>query len=197
MISRDSKVRIAQGAEKARAIIREKKNLRTQSFKKECLNCKASIPYDRRRAKYCSKSCAAIANNAKFPKRKAKPVNNCLFCGKGNCVKFCSRECQNEFNYHGYVQKWKEGLISGLNTNGVVSPTIKRYLREKFNNQCCECGWSKVNEFTGKVPLFADHVDGNWKNNTEGNLRLLCGCCDSLTATYCGANKGKGRNQRK
>jgi hypothetical protein len=50
--------------------------------------------------------------------------------------------------------------------------------------------------YTGVAPLVADHVDGDWKNNREKNLRLLCPNCDSLTPTYAGANKGKGRPNR-
>ena len=53
-----------------------------------------------------------------------------------------------------------------------------------------------MNQVTGKVPLVADHIDGNWRNNSEKNLRLLCPNCDSLSSTYATLNKGKGRRGR-
>jgi hypothetical protein len=88
------------------------------------------------------------------------------------------------------------GKISGLQSIGTVSPYIKRYLRRKFGNKCQLCDWAKINPKTGKVPLVADHIDGNWRNNTENNLRLLCPNCDSLTPTYAGLNRGNGRENR-
>ena len=53
-----------------------------------------------------------------------------------------------------------------------------------------------MNLKTGLVPLVADHIDGNWRNNVENNLRLLCPNCDSLTPTYAGSNRGNGRKAR-
>jgi hypothetical protein len=79
---------------------------------------------------------------------------------------------------------------------GVVSAHIKRYLRLKFKNKCYLCGWSEVNQTTGIVPLVADHIDGNWRNNTEENLRLVCPNCDALSSTFAGLNKGRGRENR-
>ncbi|MBI4033546.1 endonuclease [Candidatus Saccharibacteria bacterium] len=88
------------------------------------------------------------------------------------------------------------GEVSGLQGHGVVSGHVKRYLREKFGNKCCLCGWAGVNVITGQVPLVADHIDGNWRNNVDSNLRLVCPNCDSISATYAGLNRGNGRKQR-
>jgi len=128
-----------------------------------------------------------------------KPRKNCLNCGQENSraeYKYCSNACQFEYQYQSYIKKWKDGKESGLKTLGIVSRYIKRYLREKFSNKCCLCGWAKVNPKTGQVPLVADHIDGNWRNNIESNLRLLCPNCDSLTPTYAGLNRGSGRRGR-
>ena len=88
------------------------------------------------------------------------------------------------------------GRVDGLQSIGVVSIHVKKYLRKKFGNKCILCGWAEVNPKTGLVPIVADHIDGNWRNNVESNLRLLCPNCDSLTATYAGSNRGNGRKNR-
>lgn len=129
-----------------------------------------------------------------------KPRSNCLVCGIENSEsrsKYCSNKCQMEYQHRCYIQRWKEGKETGLIAIGVVSVHVKRYLREKFGNKCSVCGWAEVNETTGLVPVVADHIDGNWRNNLEENLRLLCPNCDSLTATYAALNKGKGRSNRR
>ncbi len=110
--------------------------------------------------------------------------------------KYCSNQCQADLKYDNYIKGWKNGEILGLQRLGVVSGYIKKYLRKKYNNECCICGWSEVNIYTGTVPLVADHIDGNWRNNIESNLRLICPNCDSLTSTYAALNKGKGRKDR-
>ncbi len=109
---------------------------------------------------------------------------------------YCSNVCQMEYQYQSRIRKWMAGEENGLQKIGVVSGYIKRYLRRKFGDKCCLCGWSKINVKTGKVPLVADHIDGNWRNNVERNLRLICPNCDSLTSTYAGSNRGNGRKNR-
>jgi hypothetical protein len=120
-------------------------------------------------------------------------------CGKEPArakYKYCSNACQQRYQSAFYVEAWKKGKISGLQSLGIVTTYVKRYLREKYGNKCCLCGWSEVNPKTGIVPLVADHIDGNWRNNTENNLRLICPNCDSLSPTYSGLNRGNGRKNR-
>ncbi len=128
-----------------------------------------------------------------------KPRTPCLACGKEPNradYKYCSNKCQGGYEYQIYIQNWKRGEQTGLRSTGIVSNAIKKYLRKKFGDSCCICGWAAVNPKTGRVPLVADHIDGNWKNNIESNLRLICPNCDSLSSTYAALNKGNGRKNR-
>lgn len=128
-----------------------------------------------------------------------KPRKKCLICGKETSrfgYKYCSNFCQQEYQYQSYIKRWKEGKEKGLSGLGLVSSYVKRYLRRKFGNKCCLCRWSKINPKSGLVPLVADHINGNWRNNTENNLRLICPNCDSLNPTYAALNKGNVRKNR-
>lgn len=124
---------------------------------------------------------------------------NCLNCGKEilKTRKYCDNKCQADYQHKLWVERWKNGEETGLKGKYQVSDHIRRYLKDKFNNQCSRCGWGKVNPYTGLVPLEIEHIDGNYLNNNEDNLDLICPNCHSLTATYKGANKGNGRKDRK
>lgn len=124
---------------------------------------------------------------------------SCQNCGKEllrNESKYCSNVCQITFQYKEYIDRWKNDEESGMCGEYGISKHIVRYLREKYENKCCRCGWSKVNPFTNKIPLEVEHIDGNYLNNDEDNLALLCPNCHSLTSTYKGANIGNGRKAR-
>ena len=110
--------------------------------------------------------------------------------------KYCSNKCQLEYQYLVFIDNWQKGLEKGLSCLGLVTPQIKRFLRKKYGNKCSLCGWSQINLKSGKVPLVADHIDGNWRNNIENNLRLICPNCDSISPTYAALNKGNGRKGR-
>lgn len=123
----------------------------------------------------------------------------CLNCGKnlvGN-KKYCDNKCQADYQHKEWVIRWKQGLESGLKGAYGISQHLKRYLFEKFNNKCCKCGWGEMNPYSQTIPLEIDHIDGDYSNNNEENLQLLCPNCHSLTSTYKGANKGQGRKDRK
>ena len=114
-----------------------------------------------------------------------------------NRNKFCSIKCQKEYEMAEYITRWQAGLEDGLRGKYQLSSHIRTYLFKKFNYKCSKCGWGETNSFTGLIPLEIEHIDGNFLNNKEENLTVLCPNCHSLTATYKGANLNHGRKERR
>ena len=126
---------------------------------------------------------------------------NCLSCGKEHkfkgysyANKYCNNQCQRDFEYRQYIAEWKEGLQEGKCGKLQTSRHIKRYILEKQEGKCIECG---IDSWLGfSIQLELDHIDGNSRDNTEKNLRCLCPNCHSQTPTYKAKNKGNGRTER-
>ena len=125
-------------------------------------------------------------------------MKNCLNCSKqiSNRNKYCSLKCQKDHEFKLYIENWKNGKEDGMRGAYQISMHIKTYLFEKHNYRCSKCGWGEVNQYTKKIPLEIEHIDGNYKNNNEENLTVLCPNCHSLTSTYKGANINFGRKAR-
>ena len=136
-------------------------------------------------------------SNACF-NRKFIEKQYCLSCGEeliGRKEKFCSYKCQQKYYSSEYIKRWKNGEENGISGEYGISTHIRRYLLEKYNNKCQCCGWGEINQYTSKYPLEIHHIDGDYTNNKEENLQLLCPNCHSLTETYKAHNK-KGRKGR-
>lgn len=169
---------------------------------KYCIECGNKIIYFRsaiqtRKKIFCSHSCSAKHSNKNRVTRKEDRF--CIVCNnilKESSVKYCSRKCQLINQRENYLKKWKDGTVDGSKGRYYISSHIRNYLIEKFNYMCSMCKWSEINKYTGKIPLEIDHIDGDYKNNSEENLRVLCPNCHSLTPTYKGANMGNGRHNR-
>ena len=145
--------------------------------------------------KFCSHSCSAQFSNRQ--RRKLKYCKNCESLLIGNTANvYCDMDCSAQHRNKIATEKWLAGETSGLSTNGTVNNTVKKWLRENRGDACEICGWNEINPITGKVPVVADHIDGDWRNNRPDNLRLLCPNHDSLQSTYKALNKGNGRSNR-
>lgn len=168
----------------------------------QCDYCSQSFPkttYDvcRTSHNYCSRTCFYKAKVTTGVKGFNKQTNrNCIQCGTQNITgqKYCSVTCRTNHKYELFIKQWQNGEIDGSVESGLdISHRLKRYIKNKFRNKCANCGWCKINSTTGFVPLEIDHIDGNWRNNKEDNLTLLCPNCHALTPTYRALNKGHGR----
>jgi hypothetical protein len=168
-----------------------------------CLYCNALVPLQkdkppsRQTKKFCNHSCSAKFNNSK---RATIKVCRCCQTPLANqSSTFCGHACHHQFQYEEFIQKWRTGdtLMASTCDGLFISSHIRRYMFEKYNSKCCKCGWAKTNPVTGKIPLVVNHINGDSTNNEESNLELICPCCDSLTPTYMGLNRGKGREARR
>lgn len=180
---------------------REYREIKESNYYKNpkiCLICKNIISYEKRRNRFCGSSCFAKHNNTGV-RRHGKFPGHCLVCGKklrSSINKCCSHKCAVKREKDEFIKKWLGGEINGLRGKDRLSKFIRDYLFEKHNEKCQKCGWSKRNEWTNKVPLTVHHMDGNWRNNKQNNLELLCPNCHSLTKFYGIKNKGRGRESR-
>lgn len=55
----------------------------------------------------------------------------------------------------------------------------REVLLKECNNCCTMCGFNETRQ-DGTIILQIDHVDGDNKNNTRDNLRVLCPNCHAV-----------------
>lgn len=171
---------------------------------RQCQNCGLILSYDKRKSKFCNRSCANESIGCRNGIALTKKSIQCLKCNKKvknyrsrkGERKYCSFDCQKNANYETYIDRWKNGLDSGMSGKYGIRLYIRIYLFNKYNSKCCKCGWGEINNHTSKIPLQINHIDGNYMNNNEENLELICPNCHSLTHNYGSLNRGKGRSGR-
>jgi hypothetical protein len=180
-----------------------------------CEQCSNPLPYDKRKNRFCDRSCSATVSNSLFPRRKKIPMEEmrakriskkilipiesiaarfCKQCNvelnKGTQTYFCCSHCSEENSRQKAIEKIKNGEKVGIRP-------LKKYIISQRGNECEDCGWDKINSVTGNCPIELEHIDGNSENNSVDNLKLLCPNCHSLTSTYKNLNKGNGRHSRR
>ena len=187
-----------QHLERKRDELRQNAIAEYEAAARQCGYCGTVLPYEKRRNKFCSHSCAAAITNQGVARNgiARKRRTNCLRCdepivGVGHL--YCGKTCASAHR----ADKFAERLVSNSPDVGHGSPaSIRRHLIKLRGEQCELCGWNRRHLVTGRVPLEVDHVDGDYKNNRIENLKLLCPNCHSLTPTFRNLNKGNGRKYR-
>ena len=119
----------------------------------------------------------------------------CLHCGNKlgrHQYKFCSKECFYEYKKSENIRLWQEGELSGVKGKG-TSDFIRNYMLKKANYKCEKCGWGEKNPYSSLIPLELHHKDGDYTNNQEDNLEILCPNCHSLTENYKSLNPNSTR----
>ena len=94
---------------------------------------------------------------------------------------------KSEAQFQRTIQEW---LDCPIPNEKFKERFVRRALIYRRGEKCEYCGDSKV-------PMQLEHKDGDFTNNTPGNVCLLCGTCHSMTPTYAGRNRGRGRKTRR
>lgn len=118
--------------------------------------------------------------------------NGCGDAIKSGATKYCSLKCLQAARRSERIRLLECGQYSAVQ----ITQFLRRYLIGRLGEYCAKCGWAERHPLTKKVPVEVEHIDGDWRNYSLSNLTLLCPNCHSLTATFRGLNRGRGRAHR-
>ena len=86
---------------------------------------------------------------------------------------------------------WNKGNYSNTSFTYDGSGSHKTVLIHERGHKCEDCGTEEWKNYP--VPLELEHIDGDNRNNTRENLKLLCCNCHALTPTWRGRNINTGK----
>mgnify|MGYP001332523599 CR=1 FL=1 len=165
-----------------------------------CGFCNTRLPFEKRRGKFCNRSCAAKHNNigkAKNPTGiNGLPKRICPSCGgeiHGCSTRVYCKNCSQP-SWETKKSQFEEKKMIFANAPNTAAHLVRRYLLETRDHRCVICSLTEWNE--QPIPLVADHINGNPHDHRFENLRLICNNCDALLPTYKSKNRGNGRNFR-
>lgn len=167
-------------------------------YTKLCANTDCSIEFTTSidKTKYCSGSCAAHVNNKIHKKlRQGLPSKICLMPSCNTIIYkglYCNIKCRQGHE----EQQYADGILDG-NSKYTITAYARRYITKRAENRCEGFDERIPGRCTETRVIQIDHIDGNWRNSGPDNLRALCPTCHTLTDTYAGRNKGKGRTWKK
>lgn len=156
---------------------------------KKCKFCLQNFKEKDYRQIFCNHSCAAKFNN-KGIRRYGNEPSNCKLCQsqlERSNSKFCSRECEHEYQW----QQTKKKIESGKKTS---ANSLRKYLFEVREYKCEIC--KGISWFGKPMPLIMDHINGDPSNDLPSNLRLICPNCDRFLPTFGSRNNGNGRKSK-
>lgn len=160
-----------------------------------CCHCAGPFRYriGQERA-FCSKSCAATANNIQRGRKEVL----CGHCGRATAwgARFCDLACHDAFR----KALWLRGDLSARRKYG-VSDWARRIVLSEAEHRCeaidertgQRCLEDRVHPVTGNTILQIDHKNGLWEDCRRENLRAVCPTCHVLTENYGSLNLGQGR----
>ena len=151
----------------------------------KCPTCeKEFFPETKNRytAKYCCRSCANTRIFSKDRKQKHSGIMTDHFKNEAPDV----RKARIGKSVETKKTKHELKLIDASFDDLSFFQKRKRILSEQ-NYKCLCCGINQ--EWMGKSLIFElDHIDGNRKDNSRCNLRMMCPNCHSQTETFVGRN---------
>lgn len=143
-----------------------------------CLLCSKKLSGAQK--KFCSKSCAAILNNKKYPKRSLGEKH---FCQCGNKKNTGAKRCRDCWKKDGIGEKTL-GEIADYKYSGSLRWHPVRgnavYLMRRWNlpKKCFKCEWDKHVEVDHKIKISNFPLDTLIKVvNSRENLCYLCPNC--------------------
>jgi hypothetical protein len=181
-----------------------------------CENCGKETIDDKRFCTIrCARSFSTKASRAERNKKIAESLRgrtweqrslpalkfHCEFCNKGFVKKIAlsghTSKCQNNPNMVIKEKKRfkeKETLLSLPYEQVPLSLRREKIYREQDGN-CNRCGLA---EWLGqRITLELEHKNGNHYDDSRENVELLCPNCHSLTDTWRGRNKSKGKSGKR
>lgn len=145
-----------------------------------CLVCQTRIKHT---SKFCSRSCAAKHNNVKIRSNTSlSETFQCLACSKERSKKkgtknlYCSNVCQQQYMWETVT---RPSILRGERSTHTV---LRRFLLERDGPSCSICS---IENWLGEpITMDVDHIDGDHRNNSPENFRLICPNCHRQTPTW-------------